>query len=864
MSATCDNACERLPEAPRAHLNRPGLDRIDYSIGCYAELRDLLLHRLDLDQALAGYSHRDADDPGIALLECAAILGDILGFYQERYANEAYLRTATWRESVAELVRLLGYRLRPGLGGRALLAVAAKGDKPVQVPMGFPLKMELSGSSRPVEMETTTAITAYPWLSRFQLYRPLHMDAGITADTTAFYVDQPPPEAPPLKVGDRLLVGVLDDAAAPTRLDDAELLIVDAVSHLHGIKEYRIKGRLTRNLGRASLVALKLGRSFRHFGHNSPLERVVPTADGSLLRKVDFFRNLTVTTSSQWADGTADYERRVEPALDADQVPLDRPVDDLAAGGWLLLQADLGGRDETSAQVTLLRDVTAVQAASMTWGVVSGASTLVKLSASLAATLSGTAYHQADIRRIQVHEVQGPLISIRPVPREQVTPASGKTLYFFGTAEQAATLSGRSLMLVAAGGDPRTLSVASVDTPPLLAGSGRALYPLTLSQDVAYADFPHRVTDGTDFPITVYGNLVVADQGRQEREAVLGNGDARQSFQTFKLPKAPLTWHLAPTLTPPYAPALEVRVDGRLYTRVPTLFGQAPTAQVYIVREDAEGNSWVQLGDGKTGARLPSGVGNVKARYRSGSGAHGSLKTDTKVQTGRSLEGLTGVDLPGTVTGGEPPETAAKAREAGPARTLGLGRLVSLADIEAEALALPGVARAAADWSLLDQGTAVLVTVLMEQGRQAELAAIQESLRRADRCRGMQRHPLLARLGERLWCRLWAQVALDPTRVQSEVLAAVRGALGVDTAETGLFSVQQRRFGEPEHASRIEAVIQGVTGVLWTRVVVFGPVPGDERKTRVDCAEDQILALAEDDLSLQPIMPPTVGECPDD
>ena len=48
---------------------------------------------------LASWTHRTADDPGIALLEGAAILGDILTFYQQHYANEAFLRTAAWRTS---------------------------------------------------------------------------------------------------------------------------------------------------------------------------------------------------------------------------------------------------------------------------------------------------------------------------------------------------------------------------------------------------------------------------------------------------------------------------------------------------------------------------------------------------------------------------------------------------------------------------------------------------------------------------------------------------------------------------------------------------------------------------------------------
>ncbi len=46
--------------------------------------------------------------------------------------------------------------------------------------------------------------------------------------------------------------------------------------------------------------------------------------------------------------------------------------------------------------------------------------------------------------------------------------------------------------------------------------------------------------------VTVFGNLVDASQGKAEREAVLGNGDQRQVWQTFALPKSPLTYFLSP------------------------------------------------------------------------------------------------------------------------------------------------------------------------------------------------------------------------------------------------------------------------------------------------------------------------------
>ena len=48
------------------------------------------------------------------MLEWWAYLADVLTFYNERYANESYLRTATQPGSIANLVALLGYQPAPG------------------------------------------------------------------------------------------------------------------------------------------------------------------------------------------------------------------------------------------------------------------------------------------------------------------------------------------------------------------------------------------------------------------------------------------------------------------------------------------------------------------------------------------------------------------------------------------------------------------------------------------------------------------------------------------------------------------------------------------------------------------------------
>src|SRR4051794_39752982 len=144
---------------PRRPSNRAGLPRIAYRIGRYADFVEAIKRGIDAAPELAAWTHREPDDPGIALIEGAAILGDILTFYQEHYANEAYLRTAAWRDSVAELVRLTGYRLAPGLGGRGALGFEGRGAAPPTGRKGVPLKPDLGGTTGPAAFPTPTGAT---------------------------------------------------------------------------------------------------------------------------------------------------------------------------------------------------------------------------------------------------------------------------------------------------------------------------------------------------------------------------------------------------------------------------------------------------------------------------------------------------------------------------------------------------------------------------------------------------------------------------------------------------------------------------------------------------------------------------------
>jgi hypothetical protein len=378
--------------------------------------------------------------------------------------------------------------------------------------------------------------------------------------------------------------------------------------------------------------------------------------------------------------------------------------------------------------------------------------------------------------------------------------------------------------------------------------------------------------------VTVFGNIVDADQGKRQADVPLGNGDGRARFQTFRLPAAPLTYHISAGATPPHVPELDIFVNGRLWTRVASLFGRAPDEEIYIVREDEAGESYVQFGDGDSGARLPSGIQNVVARYRTGSGAHGAVKADAAPAAGRRLERLELIELPGIVSGGAPPERGENAREAAPGRIQSLGRMVSLRDFETELLTIPGVTRATAAWALVDGVAALVLRVLLEAGREAEFDDIRDTIQVYARCRGADRFAIRVEQARLRYVYLDLLHAFDPRLVRDDVEARIRAALGLAGAEDasgGLFGLYQRRLGEREYARRIEGVIQNVPGVFWCRVTalgMFGATQLDPAAIALPAAPRalsqqlspgalQLLQLHAKHLTLTASAPPPAGEC---
>ena len=174
MSCSCGSSSETLcgccagvvTETPEVIYNRPGLSSISYRVGTQTAFKASLLAALSSSAlpALAPLTTRDNSDFSIALLDAWAVALDILSFYQERIANESYLRTAVDAASVFNLAELVGYQPSPGVAASAYLAFTltstAGSPDNVLIPAGTRVQSVPGPGQTPQVFETSADITA--------------------------------------------------------------------------------------------------------------------------------------------------------------------------------------------------------------------------------------------------------------------------------------------------------------------------------------------------------------------------------------------------------------------------------------------------------------------------------------------------------------------------------------------------------------------------------------------------------------------------------------------------------------------------------------------------------------------------------
>ncbi len=197
---------------------------------------------------LLGLTARTGDDAAIALLDAWATIADVLTFYQERIANEGYLRTATERRSILELARLVGYTLRPGVAASTYLAYTLERDPEkdlaVVIPKGSRAQSVPGPDERPQPFETAEDLWARSSWNELPVRktRPTTLTAKTVATVDTLYLAG---ITTSLKPNDRLLV-LLGTPPAPE-----DILKVESVTPEPAEKRSNVKIQRAASPGRA-------------------------------------------------------------------------------------------------------------------------------------------------------------------------------------------------------------------------------------------------------------------------------------------------------------------------------------------------------------------------------------------------------------------------------------------------------------------------------------------------------------------------------------------------------------------------------------------------------------------------------------
>ncbi|HEX7033245.1 MAG TPA: YjzC family protein, partial [Nitrososphaera sp.] len=119
----CSCECKGVKSYTPVRIYNPsGLSSLSYRVGTHARFKKQMISEIASEPGLEKLTTRSDTDLSIALLDSWASIADVLAFYQERIANEGFLRTSTERRSVLELARSIGYELRPGVSASTYLA----------------------------------------------------------------------------------------------------------------------------------------------------------------------------------------------------------------------------------------------------------------------------------------------------------------------------------------------------------------------------------------------------------------------------------------------------------------------------------------------------------------------------------------------------------------------------------------------------------------------------------------------------------------------------------------------------------------------------------------------------------------------
>ncbi|HEX6747299.1 MAG TPA: putative baseplate assembly protein [Longimicrobium sp.] len=858
--------------------NPPGLPALAYRIGTQPVFLERMLRRLvsqavtsDTGEELRPLSRlttRAADDPAIALLDAWATTADVLTFYQERVANEGFLRTATERRSILELARTIGYELNPGVAASTELAFTLESatvaplTSASPVPAVVELAEGLKVQSVPGPGETAQTFETVETIEARPEWNLLHARAtktqGLELGETALWLDG---IATGLQVGDALLLvgrereryggsenwdfrfvaAVETYPATPTPTSPPDLSAGKTkVTWTEGLG-FRSGTRRVEPADDPKVYAFRARGSF--FGFNAPDWRAMP---GVIKAEFDPSASDLNTATGAYSGSLTEW-----PGFEAEGadnvVDLDAAYPRVVPGSWIVLSK--------SNYTELYRVATAVPASRTDFTLTAKVTRL---------TLDAMEHLSWFPRRETVVFLQSEELRLTEAPDTSLvggTTVELEELVDGLTAARTLIVSGqrrrarvdglaKGLVMTSADGTATKLNPGEVlwmTAPSSTSTAGAVTWSLVnrfgvegtvtdasgriaeedaaaddelLSEVVALAEATDdgvRTTlrlEGTGMQrwydrgsVRIWANVAMATHGETVSE-VLGSGDGSQANQQFTLKRPPLTYVSAATATGVQT-TLEVRVNDLLWTEVDAFNESGPQDEVYTVRHADDGTATVMFGDGIRGARLPTGSANVTATYRTGIGPDGEVGEGTLTLLQSRPLGLKEVTNPIAASGAGAPEELEDARANAPRTVLTLGRIVSLKDFEDFARAFAGIgkARAVALWS--GERQVIHITIAAATGGEvASDSDVYTNLVAAIHTyREGSERVVVDSYTPRAFT-LDAAVIVDPAFIAADVLEAAEAAL------RDAFSFAARDFAQPVTGAEVIAVIQAVDGVV--------------------------------------------------
>jgi hypothetical protein len=854
--------CEGLSaETPVRHENRPGLTAIAYRAGTHALFKESLLSRLTTLplSSLRALTARDDDDFSVALLDAWAVVCDVLTFYQERIANENYLRTATELVSAVALARLVDYHLQPGVAASVDLAFTLE-EAPGALGQALgvsaitqsvpspPLRLTLARGTKvqtipgPGEQaqtfETVEPIEAraewnaiVPRLRQPQVLniatpglvlqgtatnlQPGHALLIVTGPSTAAlrrvravtiddktgtttvmlggggvfppaFVRPSPPKgnlnelATKVNLTEQVVQSKIiskawseEDLSAAVNIQgwDAEALVAS-------VKEQTAQPAPAVGTG---VFALRQRAAI--FGHNAPKWGSLPASlrFGEVVKNKDKAEvvNQPAFPAPGWEDLTLKQDGTNQIFLDGVYLA--------ATPGSLIALSPPSAAPGTEQVCRVQENVETTRAE---FAISAKVSRL---------TVDFVAPNVSKLATFKMREttvfVQSEELAVADLPIPNVVGGDSivlNQLYLGLKAGQAVIVAGERA-------DPKSTRSSEMRIlKEVVVENGFTV--VTFQKDLAYQYVRSTVT--------INANVAPATHGESVDE-VLGSGSASQSFQRFALKQPPLTYVTAPTPSGGVS-TLEVRANDLLWHEVPTLLGQGPEDRVYVTRTDETGGTTVLFGDGRTGARLPTGQENVRAKYRKGTGAAGLLPSHRITQLLSRPQGLKEATNPLPSTGGADPEKLDDVRRNAVLNIRTLGRIVSLQDYEDFARSFAGVAKSLATWTWSGNTRSVFVTIAGINGAEVKKdTPLYVNLTKAMLEAGDPTVPLAIESYTLRFFRLAGDVGIHPDFLPAMVLDAIREQL------RRKFSFDAREFGQPVALSEVVAAIQEVSGVVF-------------------------------------------------